>query len=140
MVGELALTTQWCSDHRMKVRLADLIQPTEEVTGKPTSHKRAGHHYRVLSTHDLTVFTFFFKLWETMIFFSLLCTSATQFQQFDQLSKRTSHKNSFDIDLKLDLLLKRETKKPKRQICLGSASNPQLIRSAFFFLNIPESN
>lgn len=68
-----------------------------------------------------------------MIFFSLLCTSATQFQQFDQLSKRTSHKNSFDIDLKLDLLLKRETKKPKRQICLGSASNPQLIRSAFFF-------
>lgn len=35
MVGELALTTQWCSGHRTKVRLADLIQPTEEVTGKP---------------------------------------------------------------------------------------------------------
>lgn len=66
------------------------------------------------------------------IFFSLLCASAMQFQLSDQLAKRTSHKNSFDIDLKLDLLLKSETKKPKRQTCLGSASNPQLIRSAFF--------
>lgn len=60
MVGEQALTTQWYSGHRMKVLLADLVQPTEEVTGKPTSHKRAGHHYRVLSTHGPTVFTFFF--------------------------------------------------------------------------------
>lgn len=132
MRGELALTTQWCIGHRMTVRLADLIQPTEEVTGRPTSRRRAGHNYRVFSTHGPTVYTFFFKLWETMIFFSLLCASATQFQLFDQLAKRTSHKNSFDIDLKLDLLLKSETKKPKRQTCLGSASNPQLIRSAFF--------
>lgn len=40
MVGELALTTQWCRGHGMKACLADLIQPTEEVTGKPTRHKR----------------------------------------------------------------------------------------------------
>lgn len=141
MIDELALTTQWCSGHRTTVYLADLIQPTEEVTGRPTSHKRAGHNYRVLPTHGPTVFTFFFffNFGRQWYFFSLLCASATQFQLFDQLAKRTSHKNSFDIDLKLDLLLKSETKKPKRQTCLGSASNPQLIRNAFF-LNIPESN
>lgn len=133
MIGELALTTQWCSGHRMTVRLADLIQPTEEVTGRPTSRRRAGHNYRVFSTHGPTVFTFFFLNYgRQWYFFSLLCASAMQFQLSDQLAKRTSHKNSFDIDLKLDLLLKSETKKPKRQTCLGSASNPQLIRSAFF--------
>ena len=75
MVGELAPTTQWCSDHRMKVRLAYLVQPTEEVTGKPTSHKRAGHHYRVLSTHGPTVFTFFFNELELKVLFYLLSSS-----------------------------------------------------------------
>lgn len=68
MIGELALTTQWCSGHRMKVRLADLIQPTEVVTGKPTSNKRAGHHYRVFSTYGPTVFTFFLIMGDNDIF------------------------------------------------------------------------
>lgn len=56
---------------------------------------------------------FFLIMGDNDFFFSLLCASATQFQLFDQLSKRTSHKNSFDIDLKLDLLLKAKQKSPK---------------------------
>lgn len=68
---------------------------------------------------------------ETTTFFSLLCASATQFQLWS-LAKRTAHKNSFDIDPKLDLLLNKtkQNKKPPKTNCSGSTSNPQLIRSA----------
>lgn len=112
MVGELALTTQWCRGHGMKACLADLIQPTEEVTGKPTRHKRLST-IRGCFLHTALLCSHFFngRQW---YFFSPLCDSPTQFQLFDQLAKRTSHRNSFDIDPKLDLLLKNKTKKAQK--------------------------
>lgn len=64
-----------------------------------------------------------------MVFFSLLYTSATEFQLFDRLAKRIPNKNSFDTDSKLDLL---EKKKPKRQICSSNAPNPQLNQKLYF--------
>lgn len=70
-----------------------------------------------------------------MIFFSLLCALATLFQLFDQLAKRTPNKNFFDIDYKLNLLLKNS---PKRQICASNVPNLQLNRKCCVFLNLTE--
>lgn len=93
---------------------------------------------RVLSKYSQSycVHILFFCSFKT-IFFSLLCALATLFQLFDQLAKRTLNKNFFDIDCKLNLLLKNS---PKRQICSSNAFNPQLNQKYCVFLNLTEQN
>lgn len=49
----------------------------------------------------------FLIMYDNGIFFSLMWVFTTQFQLFDHLAKGTPNKNSFDINSKLDLLLKK---------------------------------
>lgn len=72
-----------------------------------------------------------------MVFFSLLWAFTTQFQLFDHLAKGTPNKNSFDIDSKLDLLLK---KVPERQIHSNNVPSPLFSKNWCAFLNVTEQN
>lgn len=86
MAGELALITQKSSGHKMKAPLDrfDL--------GRRGHHRRAQKgqrgwdelFLRVLSKDTPTVLTFFFKSCKTMVFFSLLCAFAAEFQLLTQ--------------------------------------------------------
>lgn len=82
-------------------------------------------------THPYCVH-FFWIMYDNGIFFSLLWGFTTQFQLFDHLAKGTPNKNSFDIDSKLDLLLK---KIPGRQIHSNNVPTP-LFHKKCIFLNI----